>query len=149
MILIHNSLRKIVNQLIDWWDAAPQSERIYYSLLFFMQLGFYGALILAIIEKAWLSLFVVLIALVVIWLPSLLHKSIKVRIPLEFEFILNIFIYSSLFLGELQNFYIRFWWWDILLHAISGLALGFLGFLILYSLYRSGRLHAHPSIIAV
>jgi hypothetical protein len=73
----------------------------------------------------------------------------QVRLPLEFEVLLNVFIFASIFLGEVGGFYTRFWWWDAVLHTSSGLALGFIGFLILYSLYRADRLDARPALIAV
>ena len=50
-----------------------------------------------------------------------------VRIPAEFELLAILFVFASLFLGEFRSFYERFWWWDVLLHATSGLLLGACG----------------------
>lgn len=115
----------------------------------FMQLGFVGAFFFALYEQAWLPLFVSVIALLVVWTPSILARSFQMYVPLEFEFILNIFIYGALFLGEIQGFYTKFWWWDLVLHAGSGVALGFIGFIILLSLYRSKKLTVSPALLAL
>jgi len=40
-------------------------------------------------------------------------------------------------------FSIRFWWWDIALHATSGLLLGILGFLLVYALNENERVAVH------
>ena len=56
-----------------------------------------------------------------------LGRRLKVNIPPEFEAWSVVFIYASLFLGEVKGYYARFWWWDLLLHTGSGLLLGTLG----------------------
>ena len=126
-----------------------RSERIQLVLIGLMQLGFFVAIVLSVYGQAWLSLFLALIAFVVVWLSPVLTNNFEFRLPLEFEFILNLFIYGSLILGEVHGFYTKFWWWDLVLHASSGLALGLIGFLLLFSLYQSGRLQASPFSVAM
>ena len=58
-------------------------------------------------------------------------------------------MYASLFLGEIKSYYTLFWWWDIILHIGSGIAFGFIGFLILYVLYKGDKIKAKPSTIAI
>jgi len=89
--------------------------------------------------------------LVVTFLPLVLGRRFQVRIPHEFEAVAVIFIYMSLFLGEVQGYYLRFWWWDLVLHAGSGVLLGLLGFLLVYVLNEKEdvRLHLHPGFMAL
>jgi hypothetical protein len=47
-----------------------------------------------------------------------------------------------LFLGEVRSFYIKFWWWDSFLHLLSGVALGFAGFLFVYVLHKTHKFYA-------
>lgn len=131
------------------WRAQTTSNRWRIGFIVFMQIALVGAVFFSIIESDWLSAFVAVVALGAVWLPSLLERSLKLRLPLQFELLLNIFVYSSIFLGEIQGFYTRFWWWDIVLHTSAGMALGFIGFLILFSLYRSQRLKMSPSLLAL
>lgn len=144
-----NYFTHFLKSRLKQWRDAHTSDRVRIGFIVFMQTALLGALVLAFFEQAWLTLFIALIALGVVWMPSLLERNLRVHFPLEFELLLNVFIYSSIFLGEIHGYYTRFWWWDVVLHTGSGIALGFIGFLILFSLYRSGRLQASPSLIAL
>lgn len=48
------------------------------------------------------------------------RRGLDIRIPPELELLTIAFIFGSIFLGETHEYYFRFWWWDILLHATSG-----------------------------
>jgi hypothetical protein len=87
--------------------------------------------------------------MVVIWIPIRFTKRRRIHIPISFEFLLTLFIYASLFLGEIQGYYTRFWWWDTVLHLASGIGLGFIGFLIVYSVHQKGSLLSNIGILAV
>src|SRR5699024_10767570 len=56
----------------------------------------------------------------------------------------------ALFLGETRGYYGRFWWWDIGLHATSGVLLGIFGFLLVYLLNGIPRLDVsmQPGFVA-
>lgn len=123
--------------------------RIQLLLMFLLYLGFLGAFVLALVEGQWTVLFVSAIAMVAVWLPLLLAKNRNINIPVGFQFLLVLFVYSTLILGEIRGFYTKFWWWDVVSHAGSSIALGFIGFLILYSLYYSGPLKANPALLSV
>ncbi len=92
----------------------------------------------------WMVVFVSGLALLLSFLPSMLSRKFKTTLPTEFEFALLLFIYLSLFLGEIHDYYTKFWWWDVVLHASSGITLGFLGFITLYFLYDANKLKAKP-----
>lgn len=139
----------LILQMVGGYKLKTQADKTQFSLILIMQIGFLTALVLSIYEQVWLSVFVCVAALVAVWFPSILAKSFHVHFPIGFEMILNLFVYGTLILGEIHGFYTRFWWWDLVLHTGAGLALGFVGFLILFSLYRSGRLKASPLLIAV
>lgn len=131
------------------WKEANAADRMRILFIDLLQISFVVALVLAFIEREWLTLFICVLAIGVIWIPPILAKNYQLRFPLEFEFLLAVFIYASIFLGEFRGYYTRFEWWDIVLHTGSGMALGFIGFIILFSLYRSGRLQTSPSLIAL
>ncbi len=103
-----------------------------------------------LIEAQWLSLFVVSLLLIVLFIPILFRKNLQVEIPAEFHLTAVIFTFAALYLGEVQEFYQRVWWWDIALHATAGLLMGILGFLLIYILNESKRIDIHltPGFIA-
>lgn len=73
-------------------------------------------------------------------LPTLLAKQFHVRIPAEFQLATIIFVFASLFLGEVHDYYNKLWWWDILLHTCSGFLLGIVGFLLVYILNETAQI---------
>lgn len=83
--------------------------------------------------------------------PLILGHRFDVRIPPEFELLAVVFVFASLFLGELQGYYVRYWWWDMVLHSASGLVLGIFGFLLVHVMneHEDLDLHMKPSFTAL
>ena len=84
-------------------------------------------------------------------LPAMLGRRYRISLPSGFELLAVLFVFGSLFLGEVRGYYTRFWWWDALLHTGAGFLLGILGFLLVYALNQRGLadLHLKPSFIAL
>jgi len=119
-----------------------------YMMLFIRAMLLF-ALIGSYLNQRWLVFFVSLVSLFVTFLPTILHKTLGIKIPGDFEILILLFIYGTLFFGEVRGFYDRFWWWDILLNLGSSIALGLVGLTILYVLYKDEQLDASPLIIAI
>lgn len=90
--------------------------------------------VLAVIQGRWLVASATVGIIVVTLLPIILGRRFAVTIPPEFEVLAVVFVYASLFLGEIHGYYVRYWWWDAVLHTGSGFLLGILGFLLVYIL---------------
>ena len=54
----------------------------------------------------------------------------------------------TLFLGEVRNFYERYWWWDIVLHTGSAVAFGLVGVILMLILVRGEKLTAAPVTVS-
>lgn len=106
--------------------------------------------ILLLLDQSWLSLFLVTFIIGTVFSPILFRNKMQMEIPAEFHFTAVIFIFASFYLGEVQDFYQRLWWWDIALHTTAGLLMGILGFLLVYVLNESKRveLNMTPGFIA-
>lgn len=85
------------------------------------------------------------------FLPVLLGRRFQVKIPPEFELLAVVFIFASLFLGEVRGYYLRFWWWDIVLHTGAGFLFGILGFLLVHVLNEKKEieLDLKPGFVAL
>lgn len=75
-----------------------------------------------------------LLILLITILPVVLRNKFAVKIPHGFETLTIVFVFMSLFLGEVQGYYTLFWWWDLVLHSGSAFIMGILGFLLVYVL---------------
>lgn len=54
------------------------------------------------------------------FLLTLAANRKKLILPPGFQMTLSLFIFSALYLGEINKFYSKFWWFDLLLHFVSG-----------------------------
>ena len=95
-------------------------------------------------HQRWSLLFATFLVLLFSYFPSFIERKYDIFLPIEYEFLMVLFIYVSLFLGSVHSYYTRIWWWDILLHVSSGLVLGFCGFLLLYVLYYKNKITSKP-----
>ncbi|MBM3251099.1 MAG: hypothetical protein FJZ07_02600, partial [Candidatus Nealsonbacteria bacterium] len=126
-----------------------RSKGFYFYLNLIIRIVLVIAFGIALWEQNWLNAFLSLLTLFLTFLPFIVKKRHKLELPEEIQLVIILFIYAGIFLGGVSEFYYRFWWWDSLLHAVGGIGLGFAGFLILYSLYQSGKLETSPFLIAL
>ncbi|XSG85742.1 MAG: hypothetical protein ACPW60_03255 [Methylohalobius sp. ZOD2] len=107
--------------------------------------------VLAIWEQRWSTAATTTVIILVTLVPLLLGKRFRVFIPPEFELLATLFVFASLFLGEVRGYYVRFWWWDIVLHTASGFLFGIIGFLLVYVLNEKKEidLHMNPGFVAL
>ena len=107
--------------------------------------------VLEAIQGNWMIAITTTGIVIVAFLPMLLGYRFHVRIPPEFELLAVIFVYASLFLGEVHGYYLKYWWWDILLHTSSGLIMGVFGFLLVYVLneHEDLEMHMKPGFVCL
>lgn len=108
-------------------------------------------LVLLFYEQQWINAFLVVLIMAIALAPVVLGRRFRVYVPPEFQVLAIVFVFASLFLGEIQGYYGRIWWWDIALHTSSGLLMGILGFLLVYVLNESEHVDVHmrPRFVAL
>lgn len=140
-----------------WWyyncrmpaKNSSLSERLTRQITQLIRIALLLAGVYALMTGRWSVAYAAGGALVLSYLPQLLASQIKVRLPLQFQFFITLFLYASLFLGEVGDYYEKFWWWDVVLHGFSAFAFGFVGFLTLYLLYARHKLSASPLLLSI
>lgn len=116
----------------------------------FLQAVLLLEVIVAIWAGRWFTAFFTALIIIVTFLPVLIERRFRIHIPPELQLLAIGFVFGSLFLGEVRDYYARFWWWDIMLHTSSGVLLGILGFLLVHILNEVERLdfHLKPGFVA-
>lgn len=84
--------------------------------------------------------FIAAFTLFLTFLPSMITRKRHINLPPSFQVVIILFIFAANYLGELKLYYERYWWWDKMLHALSGLMLGFAGYLFVYIINREKKL---------
>ncbi len=104
----------------------------------------------ALWDQAWFDAFIITGIFLITMLPTVFAKRFDVVIPAAFQLLTILFVFASLFLGEVHGYYLKIWWWDIALHTVSGFLLGIVGFLLVYVMNETERvsLYMKPGFIA-
>lgn len=85
------------------------------------------------------------LGLVVMMLPTFIHRKWKIVVPSIIVILYYIFLYCAIYLGEVRNFYYLIPHWDDILHAFSGAMLGALGFILVDLLNRDTQIRVQLS----
>ncbi|MBI2612825.1 hypothetical protein HYW59_03410 [Candidatus Kaiserbacteria bacterium] len=85
-------------------------------------------------ESDWASVFSTVLVFVLMSAPSILKYRYRFYLPFALDLSIVGFVFATLFLGHLANFYDYIPLWDKFVHFQSGLILGVAGFVLVYSL---------------
>jgi len=129
---------------------TSETPSIHRRLTLALQALVLTSFLISLYELQWQNAATVAAIFLVTLLPQLFSRQFEIHIPAEFELLTIAFVFAALFLGETRDYYGRFWWWDIALHATSGGLLGILGVLLIYVLNEDPRvdIHLRPGFVA-
>lgn len=115
-----------------------------------LQLILVGETVLAVLSQNWFTAFLTSMIIAITFFPLLFERRFRIHIPPELQLAAIAFVFASLFLGEIRDYYTRFWWWDMALHTTSGFLLGILGFLLVHVMNETEKIHVHmkPGFVA-
>lgn len=140
---MNNHNKKTTHPFRNMWKALKMELRehkssffVYFVLRFFV----IGMIILQIFNKNYENVFLCILTLLLLVLPSLLQVTMKIELPTTLEIIILLFIFAAEILGEIREFYIVFPFWDTVLHTINGFLAAAIGFSLVDLLNRSERM---------
>lgn len=87
-----------------------------------------------IYEGQWGIALLLLASCILTFLPEVYTKVIRIKLPLAASALYVLFIFGCQWLGTYLRFYDIFFWWDILLHFTSGILLGYIGLILIFTL---------------
>lgn len=131
-------------------SVVPENCRNWsFLILMLLELSLVPALVAAVREGVWGTVFLAATAMVFIALPFVLQARTGFYLPRVFSFSLAVFVYATLFLGEVNRFYYDVWWWDLVLHFASAFAFGLIGLMMLLFSVNQRVLSAKPVILSI
>ena len=92
--------------------------------------------------------FVALATLALSLVPVFFARWARIHVPASFMLAVVAFVGGTLFLGEVYDFYERFWWWDIAMHGASALGFGLIGFVLVFMMFQGDRFAAPHGAVA-
>ncbi len=110
-----------------------------------------ASLVMSLVRRDYESTFFCLLTLLLLLLPSFAEVSFRIDLPTTLEIIILLFIFAAEILGELQAYYVRFAYWDTMLHTVNGFLCAAIGFSLIDIMNRSERfsLKLSPLYLAV
>ncbi len=98
-----------------------------------------AAMVLSLFRRDYENLFVCTLSLALFLVPAFLEKNLGISLPSVLEIIILLFIFAAEILGEMNSFYIKYAFWDTMLHTINGFLFAAVGFALVDILNRNER----------
>lgn len=97
------------------------------------------------------NIFVCLLTLLLLLVPSSVQLTFKVELPIFLEILILVFIYAAEILGEIDNYYFSIPYWDTILHTINGFVCAAVGFSMVSLLNKSEKIQffVSPLFLAI
>ena len=108
-------------------------------------------MILQIFNRNYENVFLCVLTLVLLLIPSLIQINLKIELPTALEITSLGFVFAAEILGEIQSYYIKFPFWDTVLHTINGFLMAAIGFALVDILNRSKKfsIQLSPVFLAI
>ena len=123
-----------------WWlkskeemQAHPCMTAVYVIL----RLIVLAMLVVNLLERDYESAFICVLSLFLFLLPAFVEKGLRIHIPTLMEVVILLFIFAAEILGELQNYYTQYPYWDTMLHTANGFICAAFGFSLIDILTRN------------
>lgn len=99
-----------------------------------------GGAVSTLLRGDWKYLAISLFTFGVSFLPLVAERLVRIKIPASFQVTYVVFVFSSMFLGEVFAFYHHVSVWDDVLHFLSGFLISF-SVMLLLALFAHNRKH--------
>ena len=86
------------------------------------------------------NVFLCAATLVLFMVPAFIEKLFKVQLPSILEIVVLVFIFAAEILGEISDYYVKFAFWDTMLHVTTGFLAAAVGLSLIDILNRSTRI---------
>ena len=108
-------------------------------------------LVLQVLNQNYENVFLCILTLLLLIVPSFVQVTFKIELPTTLEIIVLFFIFAAEILGEINEFYLLFPFWDTVLHTLNGFLAAAIGFSLVDLLNRSERtvFHLSPVFTAI
>lgn len=95
--------------------------------------------------------FLCLLTLLLLIMPSLIQLHLRVEFPTTLEIIILLFIFSGEILGEINSYYLKYENWDTILHTINGFLMAAIGFSLVDIINREEKIkfYLSPGFMAI
>lgn len=108
-------------------------------------------LVLEALKGDYYNVFLCGLTLVLFMIPAFVEHRLHIDVPNTLEIIILLFIFSAEILGEIQEYYLIFPFWDTMLHTMNGFLMAAIGIAMVDILNRSRKFKVRlsPAFVAL
>lgn len=139
---------KVMNKALHMELREHKSSFIVYVVL---RLLVILMMILQIFNRNYENVFLCILTLILLIIPSFIQINLKIELPTALEITILLFIFAAEILGEIQAYYLKFPFWDTVLHTVNGFLMAAIGFALVDILNRSKKfsIQLSPAFVAI
>ena len=119
--------------------VAPYANKRTLTVYLVLRALVIAVMVRAFFRGAYENMFMCGFTRVLMILPSILTKKLKIYLPSALEIVILCFIFAAEILGEISSFYINVPHWDTMLHTINGFLCAAVGFALVDLFNRDER----------
>lgn len=107
--------------------------------------------IISYLEQEYLIILTSIFIAALMVFPVFLSKRFKFVLTPELNLVIILFVFAAMVLGEIFDFYELLWWWDVGLHGLSGVLIGYFGYSLVFLMNKSTnvKLSLSPFFISI
>ena len=106
-------------------------------------------MVLQLLNREYYEVFLCGLTLILFLIPSFVERRLHIDVPNTLEVMILLFIFSAEILGEIQEYYLTYPFWDTMLHTINGFLMAAIGIAMVDILNRSRRFKVRLSPVFV
>lgn len=120
--------------------AEMREHKVTFTVYIVLRMLVIAAIVISVLRGNYENVFVCVLTLVLLLIPQIIERSFKVNLPDVLEVIILLFVFAAEILGELQCYYIKYPYWDTMLHTINGFICAAAGFALVDVLNRNEKI---------
>lgn len=118
---------------------------------FILRASVLGIMIRQFFQQEYYDVFLCGLTLILFLIPSFVERRLHIDLPNTLEVIILLFIFAAEILGEIQEYYLIFPFWDTILHTLNGFLMAAIGIAMVDILNRSDKVKVRlsPAFVAL
>ncbi len=104
-----------------------------------LRLAVIAVLIRSVFLGQWESVFTCFLTLILFLIPPVIEKRFHIDVPTALEILAYIFVFCAEILGEIGCYYMKYPFWDTILHTVNGFMFAAFGFCLVDIFNRHKR----------
>ena len=111
------------------------------SFYFVLRIAIFVILVEQVRLQNFQNVFLCVLSLGTFFLPAIVERKLDIELPDVLEAVIVLFVFATLILGEIEEYYVKFKYWDTILHTLNGFLMAAIGFSLVNILNKSERIH--------